>query len=443
MSIRVTNQMILDNVLRNFQANESQLETTENKVSTGQAFTKPSDAPFDAAQAVTFKQRIGLNNQLLRNLDQAQSWLDSTDSALSTVTSTLQRARQLAIQGATDTNTPDDRQKLAAEIHQLLLNVVDVGNTKVGDEFIFGGTKTTTQPFLHDGSATSPNISAGAAVPVKYTGDLGSVSRQVDQATQLKVNVDGTAFTGVFADLAQLEYDLNNSDVRVAGKVSGIDPVNGRTTGNPNTVSTFTIDGVQIGTSQNLTINGTVHQVIGFAPGTSISTIVNQINSLGPNGAGGLVKASIDSNGVLVIQSLTGQPVIVSNVDTVSTDVNGVDLTGGTGVPVSTGGNTPSDLGLTNSTDNAIGSADVTALDKDLESILSLRSQVGAKVNRVTNSTTRLNALGVTLASLDSKIEDVDMAKAVSDLATAQTTFQAALGAAAKVLPPTLLDFLR
>ncbi|MGH2519722.1 MAG: flagellin, partial [Chloroflexota bacterium] len=92
--------------------------------------------------------------------------------------------------------------------------------------------------------------------------------------------------------------------------------------------------------------------------------------------------------------------------------------------------------------DNAIGSVDVVALDKDLNAIQSLRSQVGAKQNRVQEGTQRLSSLGITLAQLDSTIEDVDMAKAISDLATRQTTYQAALGAAAKVLPPTLLDFL-
>jgi flagellar hook-associated protein 3 FlgL len=443
MSFRVTNQMILDNVIRNFQADDQQLQVDENKVSTGQAFTKPSDAPFDAAQAVTFKQRIGLNTQLLRNLDQAQSWLNSTDSALGSIDSVLQRARQLAIQGATDTNTPSDRQKIASEIHQLLLSTVDVGNTKVGDEFIFAGTKTTTQPFLHDGSSQSPNLSGGATSPVKYTGDTGAVTRQVDQATQMKVNTDGTVLGGVMSDLAQLEFDLNNSQTRVAGKISGIDPVNGRTTGTPNTADTFSIDGVQIGTAQTISVNGVQHQVIGFAPGTSMSAIIAQINKVGPNGAGGMVKASIDQNGSFIIQSVNSQPVVIGNVDQVTTDATGNDITGGTGVPVSTGGSTPADLGLSNSTDNAIGSADVVALDKDLAQILSVRSQVGAKVNRVTSSTDRLNSLGVTLAQLDSKIEDVDMAKAVSDLATAQTTFQAALGAAAKALPPTLMDFLR
>jgi len=220
-----------------------------------------------------------------------------------------------------------------------------------------------------------------------------------------------------------------------------LDPVHGTTTGNPNTVETFAINGVDIGTQQSLTINGAVHTIVGFAPDTKLSTIVNQINTQ----MSGTVTANIDQNGVLVLQSnIAGQTINVSHVDQVVTDaVSGADLTNGTGVPVSTGGDTPKDLGLTNNVDNAIGSADVVALDKDLNAIQAVDSQVGAKTNRVQSNTSRLTNLGTTLAQVDSNIEDVDMAKALSDLATSQTTFQAALGAAAKVLPPTLLDFLR
>jgi flagellar hook-associated protein 3 FlgL len=432
--------MILDHVLTNFQANEQQLMIAEQKVSTGQAFSQPSDAPFDAATAVGLRQRIGLNDQLQRNLDQAQGWLQATDSALGTLTDNLQRARQLALQATNDTYTPADRQKIADEVHQLLLSSVDVGNSSYAGQFLFAGTKTTTQPFLHDGSANSGNLAMGAKSPVSYVGDTGAVTRQIDRATQLQVNADGTQLKQVMNTLAQLEYDLDNSTTRLSGDVTGIDGVNGRLTANPTAVSTFSIDGVAIGTNQTITLNGQSHTVVGFAPGTLISTVVDTINQQ----IGASVHASIDSNGVLVLQALNGQPIQVSNVDQATVDaVTNADLTNGTGVPVSTGGSTAHDLGLTDHMQNTVGSADIVALDKQLAAVLATRSDVGAKTNRVQSGQSRLQSLGVTLAGLDSKVEDVDMAKALSDLATSQTTFQAALGAAAKVLPPTLLDFLR
>jgi flagellar hook-associated protein 3 FlgL len=85
----------------------------------------------------------------------------------------------------------------------------------------------------------------------------------------------------------------------------------------------------------------------------------------------------------------------------------------------------------------------VAALGRELNNLSTVRGQIAAKLNRVSEGQQRLSGLQITLQKINSSFEDVDMSKAVSDLATQQTTFQAALGVAAKVLPPTLLDFLR
>jgi len=434
--------MLLGTVINNLQLNEQALEQIQQQVSTGHAISQPSDDPFAASQILDFHQRLGLNQQLQTNLTSAQGWLQATDSSLSSLQSDLQRARQLAIQGANDTLTSSDRQKIALEIHQLLLNTVDVSNSKFGNEFIFGGTKTTQQPFVHDGSAQSPNVSTGAASPVRYFGDTGNVTRQTDQSAQLGVNVSGNSLTGIFSTLAQLEYDLNNDRSRVAGSRSGINLTSDRVGGFPGTAETFSINGVRIGTPVPATINGQANtMIIGFAPNTPISAVVNQVNA--QSGQTG-VKASVNSDGVLVLQAIGATTSVqVSNVDQVTQDANGNDLTSNTGVPVPTGGNTGHDLGLSNSTDNAIGSVDVFALDTQIANLNTLQAQIGAKTNRVQEGQTRLSGMQVTLTQLNSNFEDVDMAKALSDLATRQTTFQAALGAAAKVLPPTLMDFLR
>src|ERR1044071_3202036 len=127
IGMRVTNQMLLDTVITNLQLNEQTLERSQQQVSTGKTISQPSDDPFAASQIVDFHQRIGLNVQLQTNLDSAQGWMQATDSALGSIQDDLQRARQLAIQGANDTLTASDRQKVALEIHQLMLNTVDIG----------------------------------------------------------------------------------------------------------------------------------------------------------------------------------------------------------------------------------------------------------------------------------------------------------------------------
>lgn len=453
IGMRVTDQMQLDTVLNAFQANEQALELAQQRVTTGKNVTKPSDDPYAASQAILFRQRIGLNTQLQANLTESKGWLEATDSALNSMDNIMQRARQVAIQLSNDTYTASDRANGAKEIHQLLLAAVDVGNSRFGGQYIFGGTKTTIQPFQHDGSEQSPNIGGGARPPVTYTGDSGAVTRQTDQAAQLKINVSGNQFQTMFNDLAQLEWDMSNSSRRASGAISGIDAANGKVTGRldggnlPITLDTFSINGVQIGNTYTMSSQAPTllqgKKLVGFESGDTIQTVVNAINAKSSQSG---VTASIDRNGVLVLQNGPNNttPIVLGNVDQVTVDSTNNDVTGGSGVPVQTNGNTARDLGLSNDgADNAIGSVDVVALDNSLDTIQKLRAAIGAKTNRVDEGTTRLSSLGITLTQLSSSIEDVDMSKAISDLASRQTAFQAALAVAAKTLPPTLLDFLR
>src|SRR5207253_9301553 len=109
------------------------------------------------------------------------------------------------------------------------------------------------------------------------------------------------------------------------------------TAGNPDVVDTCSINGVAIGTSVPATGALAGHNIVGFASGTKISAVIDQIN-LQSSQSG--VTASLDRNGVLVLQTSATNPrsIVVSNVDQVTADVNGADLTGGTGIPVPTGG---------------------------------------------------------------------------------------------------------
>src|SRR5713226_6830802 len=141
--MRVTDQMILATVMNAFQLNQQSLQEAEQKVTTGHNISRPSDDPFTASQAILFRQRIGVNGQLQRNLDMSKGWLDATDSSLNSMDVILQRARQLSLQLANDTYTDKDRQAAAKEVHQLLLQAVDVANSRFGGQYVFGGTKTT------------------------------------------------------------------------------------------------------------------------------------------------------------------------------------------------------------------------------------------------------------------------------------------------------------
>lgn len=87
--------------------------------------------------------------------------------------------------------------------------------------------------------------------------------------------------------------------------------------------------------------------------------------------------------------------------------------------------------------------ADLTAnLDTALDQVLRVRGTVGANLNRLEITSAQLANLEISLETRRSAVEDLDFVEAASDLANLENTFQASLAVNARVLQPTLLNFL-
>ena len=96
-----------------------------------------------------------------------------------------------------------------------------------------------------------------------------------------------------------------------------------------------------------------------------------------------------------------------------------------------------------NNGDSSAVSARLADLDSAIDSVVTIRSEVGARINRVGNQKDRLENLRVNIIGLLSKTQDVDMAEAITQFAMQQNVYKAALGAGAQAIQPSLLDYLR
>jgi flagellin-like hook-associated protein FlgL len=88
-------------------------------------------------------------------------------------------------------------------------------------------------------------------------------------------------------------------------------------------------------------------------------------------------------------------------------------------------------------------SADIGLVKQNTQDVVLTLSEVGAKTNRIEKGLDRLKTFDQNYNKLLSDVEDTDVSKAIIDLTSQQTTYQAALQMAAKILPMTLLDFLK
>jgi flagellar hook-associated protein 3 FlgL len=290
---RVTNSMTARSVLTDIQNVQQQLTQTQNELSSGLKLTKPSDDPYGTSQALFYKGELAANQQYQTNAGDATSWLSATDTALSSINSDAQRARDLILQGSNGTLSQTDMDSIADELDQLADSIKSSGNTQYAGSYIFSGTATSTQPFTVGGVDT-------------YAGNTDSISRQIGQGVTVPINVTGdNVVSPILAAIRQASTDLR---------------------------------------------------------------------------AGG----------------------------------------------------TPANL----------GTSDLNALDASTDNLAEQQAIVGAREDRLSSATSRLQQLQTSTTQQLSDVQDADMAQTMIDFSTQSAVYQAALKAGANLIQPSLMDFL-
>ncbi|MBE2940844.1 flagellar hook-associated protein FlgL [Anoxybacillus flavithermus] len=82
-------------------------------------------------------------------------------------------------------------------------------------------------------------------------------------------------------------------------------------------------------------------------------------------------------------------------------------------------------------------------IDKHINSFLSARAELGARLNRIELMEERIDQQEVIANRILSDNEDADIERVITDLKTQESVHRAALGVGARIIQPTLLDFLR
>lgn len=178
--MRITTHMMTNTVLRNLQRNLRRLEHVNDQVSSAQRIRNLSDDPVGVSTILQLDSQKAQILQHVRNIEDAQNWLDATDHAMSTISEALQRAQELTIAAANDgTLAPENRQGIIAELTQILHAVFGTANYNLHGRYIFGGQKTTTRPF--GGTPEAP----------VYQGDSGQLMRVIDVGVNVAINTPG------------------------------------------------------------------------------------------------------------------------------------------------------------------------------------------------------------------------------------------------------------
>ncbi|MFA1512141.1 flagellar hook-associated protein FlgL [Priestia aryabhattai] len=231
--MRVTQGMLAANSLKQISNSYNKLETLQNQLSTGKKITRPSDDPVVATKGMAYRSNLSEVNQYKRNLTEAQSWFDSSESGLEQVNSILQRTKELVVQGLNGTNESDDRQAIAREIEQLKLDYMQVGNTQVAGNYIFNGVNVGAPPVSEDASSM-----------IKSTINLDPFSVEVSKGIQLRVNIHPENIFG------QGAFDLMNS-VQTAFEQNDVNSLKDLSTQLDTQLSTLLAERSELGARSN------------------------------------------------------------------------------------------------------------------------------------------------------------------------------------------------
>jgi flagellar hook-associated protein 3 FlgL len=211
--MRVTQRTLTEGVGYNLQAAVDRLSTLQERLSSGKAVQRPSDAPAAAVAALRYRADIRRSEQLKRNADDAQGWLDSTDRALTGGIGVLNRARELVLQGTNGSMGAADRAAIAEEVDGLRQSLLAIANTAYLGRPVFNGTAPGTQAYDPAGT---------------YLGDTGAVDRVVAPNVSIRANLTGPAAFGppgadAFAVLTQLADHLRNDPSQLQGDITAVD----------------------------------------------------------------------------------------------------------------------------------------------------------------------------------------------------------------------------
>ena len=204
MTARITQGMLNTTLLYDLRNVTTQLSTSEQQLSSGYKLNQPSDDPYGASQALKLRADLAANQQYQSNVQDANSWQNVADTALGDIGDAIQRARDLVLQGANDTNASGDRQAIVTELNQLIDSIKTDGNTQYAGRYIFSGTKTNTQPY---------QLGSNDA----YSGNTAMITREIGVGVQVAINQPGASIigddtSGLLATLRGIVTDMQSGN---------------------------------------------------------------------------------------------------------------------------------------------------------------------------------------------------------------------------------------
>ena len=414
---RISNDMPVTDMQFFLRRQEEALSNAHGKIGTQSKLFRLRDDPIAASHAVRYESFLTRLERFEKNTQYAMEHFDNTYDYLNEANSVLQRIRELAVTGANGIYSPDDLKIMAVEVNEMLKELVSISNALGPDtKQAFAGDKVFTEPFR----IVEGRVDGGEEtmiVRVEYRGAGATRSAEIGDSMFIDLDIGGDV--AFWAERMSIFSSVDATNYRVQEATS------------------FFIDGVEIAADV----------------GDTLPSLVAKIND-----SSAPVKASIDpetrglvlegtSAHLIRAEDRAGGPAILRDLGIINGNmVNNAPNWSNTAL-VSGGSIFDMVIRLRDSMlrgdSEFIGSQGIIGIDHALNNINIKSAEVGSRQERAEFAWHRINSEIPNIQSMLQREAGLNMETAAMELKMAQFAHQSTLQTAAKILPPTLLDFLR
>lgn len=371
------------------------------KLSSGLKINKAADNATGLAISEKMRSQIRGLDQASQNTQDGISVVQTAEGAIEEVGNIVQRMRELAVQGANETNTGSDRAKISEELTQLHEEIDRIAeSTQFNGKDLLNGTNTVRVENGHKISqaGTGKPLNDKVTIEVQEGFDFDTLPDEL----KIKLKNDGT---------------VESSNVKDAGYGIGLTGVNDADKtklkeGGVITITDSNGKSIKFTAKEELTLNA--ETVLGNKEATTENISGKEISlQVGANTA--------DSQTLKV------------KIENVSTKSLGLD------------GDTITKMAKEGTKGTTAANDMIKSLDKALERVNTSRANLGAMQNRLETTASNLTTSNENLTAAESRIRDVDVAEEMMNLSKLNLINQAAqaMMSQAKSQPEGVMQLLR
>lgn len=433
--MRLSTSMLYELGMRGVQRPQAEQLELQQKISANRRILKPSDDPIASATIISLNQAVSVNTQYAANAQNAQATLALEADALGDVTRVLQDMKALVVKAGNPVLQNQDRASIGTEVRVLYAELIGIANRTDGtDQYLFSGYQGSTRPFAE----TAPGV-------VAFSGDEGQRLAQIGPQRRVAVGDSG-------AEVFQRAREGNGTFVTSPAATNTGTGVSGEGTirnvqawDNPGNSRAYTVRFYVDSALPPVT----TYDVVDTATGTSMLT--------GTAATAGPYARTFNSGNTIDMQRQATDPVATAFDAGIQLSITGAPATGDTFV-VRRAANkdvfsTAHDLITSLSTalptgpaaralyDSAL-SATSSSLGRAMDHVLTTRASAGVRLRELDTARDTASDLGLRYAEDLSRLQDLDYASALSELAQKQFSLEAAQKSYVAVTQLKLFDFI-